>query len=220
MSENLLVIFDVDGVLSDTGPVHYESWKKLADEIGVEFNWEFFEETFGQKSVPITRKLVGEVPSSRKIKKWADLKEYYYREMVKDKLEPLSGVLTLLKDLRREGFKLAVGSSGPPANVDLLLKSLNIKHFFDIIITSADVSKSKPSPDAFLKVAKKLNITSEHCLVIEDAPVGIEAAKRANMKVIALTTTHPQEDLKDADLILSELTKLTSKKILNLIKNE
>jgi len=217
MSENLLVIFDVDGVLSDTGPVHCESWKKLADEIGVEFNREFFEETFGQQSVPITRKLVGETPSSRKIKKWADLKEHNYREMVRDKLEPLPGILTLLKDLRQEGFKLAVGSSGPPANVDLLLTSLNIKHFFDIIITAADVSKSKPSPDVFLKAAKKLNITSEHCLVIEDAPVGIEAAKRANMKVIALTTTHTHEELSDADLILPDLRGLTLKRIINLI---
>lgn len=220
MSKDYLIIFDVDGVLSDTGTVHYESWKRLAEEIGVEFNREFFKETFGQQSVPITRKLVGEAPSRRKIKKWADLKEKYYREMVKDKLEPLPGVLTLLKNLKEEGFKLGVGSSGPLANVDLLLESLKIKYFFDTIITAADVSKSKPFPNVFLKAASNLNIMPEHCLVIEDAPVGIEAAKRANMKVIALTTTHPREDLTDADLIISELTKLTSKKILNMIKNE
>jgi len=220
MFENFLVIFDVDGVLSDTGPVHYESWKKLADEIGVEFNREFFNETFGQQSVPITRKLVGDGPSRRKIKQWADLKEKYYREMVKDKLEPLSGVLTLLNELKGKGFKIAVGSSGPPENVDLLLESLNIKHYFDVIITAAEISNSKPSPDVFLKAAENVNLKAENCLVIEDAPVGIEAAKRANMKSIALTTTHPREELKDADLILLDLKDLSSEDIMKLLKSK
>jgi len=218
MSDNFCVIFDMDGVLADTGPVHYKSWKMLAEEIGVNFDREFFEETFGQQSIPITRKLVGEKPSRKKVEKWSDLKEKYYREMVKDKLEPLPGVISLLKKLKKEGFKLAVGSSGPPENVELLLESLNVKNLFDEIITAADVSNSKPSPDVFLKVADKLNLNPENCLVIEDAPVGIKAAKRANMKIIALTTTHPREELMEADMILSDLTNLNTEKILNLIK--
>ncbi|MFO7795932.1 MAG: HAD family hydrolase [Promethearchaeati archaeon] len=220
MFENLLVIFDMDGVLSDTAEAHYESWKMLANKIGAEFDREFFENTFGQQSVPITRKLVGEGLSETKIKEWADLKEKYYRKIVKEKLEPLPGVMSLLNELKEKGFKLAVGSSGPPENVELLLKSLGIKHYFDTILTAANVTESKPAPDVFLKAVENLNLDSENCLVIEDAPVGIEAAKRANMKVIALTSTHPKEELTKADLVLSDLKKLNSKKILNLIKNK
>mgnify|MGYP006277913749 CR=1 FL=1 len=213
------VIFDMDGVLADTGPVHFQSWKKLADEIGVEFTKEFFEKTFGQKSVPITRRLVGEDAVDEQIRKWADLKEKYYREMVKDKIKPLEGVIPLIKDLKRHNCKLAVASSGPPENVELLVDSLKLRKFFDELITAEDVKKGKPEPDAFLIAAQKLKVNPEDCVVIEDAPVGIEAAKRARMKRIALTTTHPREELQDANLILSDLSDITYEEIMELLKS-
>jgi len=212
------VIFDMDGVLADTGPIHFASWKKLADKIGEKFTKEFFEKTFGQKSIPITRKLVGEDIEESKIKEWADLKEKYYREMVKDKIKPLPGAISLIKDLKKSNFKLAVGSSGPPENVDLLLKSLNIKKFFDFIITGADVQKGKPDPEGFKKIQNHFKLKSENCVVIEDAPVGIEAAKRAGMKSIALTTTHQKEELKNANLILEDLSKISFKDIKKILK--
>ena len=212
------VIFDMDGVLADTGPIHFASWKKLAEEIGVKFTKKFFEKTFGQKSIPITRKLVGENTNDSKIKEWADLKETYYREMVKDKIRPLPGVISLIKELKKKDFKLAVGSSGPPENVDLLLKSLKIKKYFDFIITGADVQKGKPDPEGFIKIKKHFQVNAENCVVIEDAPVGIEAAKRAGMKTIALTTTHKKEELKNADLILEDLSKINFKDIKRILK--
>ncbi|MHA1285619.1 MAG: HAD family hydrolase, partial [Promethearchaeota archaeon] len=109
-------------------------------------------------------------------------------------------------ELKKYNFKLAVGSSGPPENVDLLLKTLKIKDLFDVIITAADVDKSKPHPDVFLKVSEKLNISPDKCIVIEDAPVGIEAARRAGMRSIALTTTHDYKELIDADLVVKDLS--------------
>ncbi len=212
------VIFDMDGVLADTGPIHFASWKKLAKKIGVEFTKEFFEKSFGQKSVPITRKLVGKNTEESKIKEWADLKEKYYREMVKDKIKPLPGVISLIKDLKKNNFKLAVGSSGPPENVDLLLNSLKIKKYFDFIITGDDVQKGKPDPEVFKKIKNYFQLISERCVVIEDAPVGIEAAKSAGMKTIALTTTHKKDELKNADLILEDLSKINFKDIKKIIK--
>ena len=136
MFENYLVIFDMDGVLSDTGPIHFQSWAKMArNDAKVKFTREFFEETFGQQSIPITKKLVGPEIDQALVKKWADLKEQYYREMVKDKLEPLPGAIELIRSLKNHGFKLAVGSSGPFENVELLLTSLNITQFFDIFLS-------------------------------------------------------------------------------------
>lgn len=211
------VIFDMDGVLADTGPIHFESWVKMANEIGKKFTKKLFDLTFGQQSVPITRKLVGPKVEHHLVEKWANLKEKYYREMVKDKLEPLPGVLKLIKDLKENNFKLAVGSSGPPENVELLLTVLNLKQFFDVIITAADAKKSKPEPDVFLIAAQNLKLEPKNCIVIEDAPVGIKAAGRAGMPVIALRTTHCNVDLLDADLIVNDLNSVNIDDIIRLL---
>lgn len=211
------VIFDMDGVLANTGPIHFESWVKMANEIGKKFTKKLFDLTFGQKSVPITRKLVGPKVEQHLVEKWANLKEKYYREMVKDKLEPLPGVLKLIKDLKENNFKLAIGSSGPPENVELLLTVLSLKHYFDVIITAADVKKGKPEPDVFLIAAQNLKLEPKNCIVIEDAPVGIKAARRAGMPVIALRTTHCNVDLLDADLIVSDLSSVNIDDIIRLL---
>ena len=211
------VIFDMDGVLADTGPIHYESWVKLANEIGSRFPKELFERTFGQQSSAIVRMLVSPNTEDSKIIEWAALKEEYFRDMVKDKLFPLPGVISILKTLQMNGFKLAVGSSGPPENVELLLNTLKIKKYFEVIITAAEVKKGKPEPDVFLIAANALNVLSENSIVIEDAPVGIEAAKRAGMKVIALTTTHDEKELLDADIIVKDLSYIGLKEIKDLL---
>jgi len=217
MFENYCVIFDMDGVLADTGPIHYESWVKLAKQIKVKFSKKFFNLTFGQQSVSITRELVGPKIKQEVVKKWADLKELYYREMVKDELKILPGALVLIKKLHTHNFKLAVGSSGPPENVDLLLSTLNIKDYFDVIITAAELENGKPAPDVFLIAAEKLNIKIDNCLVIEDAPVGITAARKAGMKVIALRTTHCNVELLDADMVVHDLSSININDILKLL---
>ncbi|UCD02337.1 MAG: HAD family phosphatase [Promethearchaeota archaeon] len=220
MFNNYCVIFDMDGVLADTGSLHFESWVKMAKGISLEFTRELFNETFGQQSPAIIRKLVGSEVDNNLVVKWANLKELYYRKMVKDKLTPLPGVIRIIKELKSEGFKLAVGSSGPPENVDLLLTKLKIKKYFNVVITAAEVEKGKPEPDVFLMAANYLNINPKNCIVIEDAPVGIEAAKRAGMLSVALTTTHDKEELLDANLVVSDLSNITISDIKKLLDIE
>ena len=221
MLENYLVIFDMDGVLADTGSIHFQSWTNMArEDANAEFTREFFEETFGQQSIPITRKLVGPKVEQALVEKWADLKEKYYREMVKDKLESLPGAIELIRDLKKKNAKLAIGSSGPAENVELLLTTLRIKKYFDIVITAEDVENGKPAPDVFLIAASRLNLEPENCIVIEDAPVGIEAAKRAGMKSIGLTTTHKKEELHQADIIVKDLTFIHRDDLLKLLEEK
>jgi beta-phosphoglucomutase family hydrolase len=217
MSSQYCVIFDMDGVLADTGEIHLKSWQSLAGELDVEFTRQFFEETFGQTSIKILKKLIREDAEAEKLKEWSERKEYYYREMVKDRLEPLPGVKEIIKVLDNNGFKLAVGSSGPRKNVEMLLETLGIKSHFDLIISAEDVENGKPDPEVFLQVANKLDLNTRNCAVIEDAPVGITAARRAGMKTIALTTTHPRKELKDADLIIPDLSVITLDDIFELI---
>ena len=216
MYSDYAVIFDMDGVLADTGSIHYQSWVKIAKEIGKRFSKKFFKSTFGKQSVPIIRKLVGNDVDEDLVRKWADLKEKYYREMVRNSIVPLPGVLRLLKELNDLKFKLAVGSSAPPENVDLLLNSFKITHYFNVVITASDVKNGKPAPDVFLTASEKLKIAPSNCIVIEDAPVGIEAAKNAGMKCIALKTTHHAKELLAADLVISDLSKIRSKDIVKL----
>ena len=210
------VIFDMDGVLADTSQIHFESWLKVAKEVGVTFTREFFEGAMGQQSPSIMRKLIGSKMDQKSVEKWAALKEVYYREMVKNKLEPIPGVKRIISNLSSEGFKLAVGSSGPKENVELTLSSLNIKDYFDTVITAAEVKNGKPEPDVFLIAAKNLEINPKNCLVIEDAPLGIEAAKSAGMLSIAITTTHSKEELFDAQMIIQDFSEINVKDILKL----
>ncbi|MFO8018331.1 MAG: HAD family phosphatase [Promethearchaeia archaeon] len=217
MFEQYLVIFDMDGVLADTGPIHFESWKKMAKEQGAEFTKDFFEETFGQQAVTITRKLLGDDYSDDEIERLADLKEQYYRDMVRGELEPLAGVMDLIKQLDQKGVNLGVGSSGAEANVDLLLTTLNIKDYFDVIVTAEDVEEGKPEPGVFLKAAREVSVAPRNTIVIEDAPVGIEAARRAGMKTIALMTTHNRKNLIEADLIVENLKYIDIEDILELV---
>lgn len=220
MYDHYCVIFDMDGVLADTGPIHFESWVKLAHEIGKNFSKDFFARTFGQTSPDILKKLVGSDFDPERIKQWAKLKEKYYRKMVKDKLKPLPGVLDLIYSLKLKKFKLAIGSSGPAANIDLLLDALNIKSAFDSVVSGDDVKSGKPAPDIFLSVSKKLNVNPKNCIVIEDAPVGITAAKRAEMKTIALTTTHKESELLNADLIIKDLSSIDINNIIQLLDKD
>jgi len=208
----------MDGVLADTGQIHFESWVNLGKEIGVEFTIEFFKNCFGQQSSDIIHKLVGLEVDTIVVDEWADRKENYYREMVRDKLKPLPGVIDLIKDLKLAGFKLAVGSSGPPENVELLLTNLKIKKYFDVIITAAEVKRGKPEPDVFLTAANLLKINPKNCIVIEDAPVGIEAANKACMISIALTTTHKRKELREANLIVSNLSNISANDIMHLLR--
>ncbi len=217
MNSEYCVIFDMDGVLADTATIHFKSRVMVANELGVKMTKKFFEETFGQQSIPIMRKLVGPNINQLDVEKFVALKEKYYRDMVKDEIKPLLGVINLIKSLKKKNSKLAIGSSGPPENIDLLLNGLNIKQYFDVIISAKDVKKGKPAPDVFLIAAKRLNIEPKNCIVIEDAPVGIEAAIRAGMKSIALTTTHNEDDLSNADLICPDLSYINTEQILKLL---
>ncbi len=217
MFDQYSVIFDMDGVLADTGPIHFDSWVKMANEIGYHFNKELFKKTFGVQSPTIVRKLVGDRIEQELVEKWAALKEQYYREMVKGKLKPLPGVKQIIQELKSFGFKLVVGTSAPRENVELLINALQLKEDFDVLITAAEVKNGKPAPDVFLISAEKLKIEPKNCLVIEDAPVGIKAAKRAGMKSIALTTTHEKSELFNADLIVKDLSEVSVQDIMLLL---
>lgn len=212
------VIFDMDGVLIDSYEAHFQSWIDLAGETGKKFTREDFTWAFGRTSRETVVKYWGGDLAPDRVAQLDDRKEELYRVIIADKLSVMPGVLALMDGLHRSGFKLAVGSSGPPENVFVTVDRLG-RSRFDAIVTGKDVTHGKPNPEVFLTAAKKLGLPPENCAVIEDAPAGIAAARAAGMIAIGLTSTgRTRAELAAADVVVGTLAELGAETIRGLIR--
>jgi beta-phosphoglucomutase family hydrolase len=211
------VLWDMDGVLVDTGNFHYKAWKKTFDELYVPFDKEDFRKTFGMNNTGILERVFGRKPNPEEVAEISDKKESLFRDLVKGKAELLPGVLNWLGQFQALELKQAITSSAPFANIEILVDELKIKGFFDEIVSGYDLP-GKPNPDVYLKAANALRLNPENCVVIEDAIAGVEGAKRAGMKCIAVTTTNSASNLADADVVVDHLGNLNKKVFLTLLK--
>ncbi len=222
MSSSLLssspgFIFDWDGVIIDSHAQHEESWGLLFQELGRPMPEGFFKATFGmrnQQIIPMCFDFV-EAGDHAEIARLGNRKEELYREILRrDGIEPLPGVVALLTELKQLGIPASVGSSTPRLNIETIMAMTGLADYFQAIVSAEDVTMGKPDPQVFLKAGEKIHRTPEQCLVFEDAHVGIEAGKRAGMKVLAVATTHPLESLHQADAAFENLAGLSVEKIL------
>jgi beta-phosphoglucomutase len=213
------VIFDLDGVLVDTGWAHQQSWYDLAEKEGLDMSDDFFYKTFGMRNDQIIPMFVGQGTSSEEVERLSQWKEERYRELIVENLVLPSGVGELLDDLRRSGFLMAVGSSAPRANLDLVLERVKIRDYFNACVTGEEVIKGKPAPETFVKAAQKLGLPPDCCAVVEDAVQGVEAGKAAGMPVVAVTTTRDRSALSAADIIVDGLGELKAKDFAKLLKD-
>jgi len=204
------VIFDMDGVLVDTGWAHKQSWYDLADKEGFSMSDEFFYSTFGMQNYQIIPMLTEQELPRNEIDRLGEWKEQRYRELIANRLTLSDGARKLLDDLKNNGFLLAVGSSAPKANLDLVLESVQAGNYFNACVWGEEVSAGKPAPDTFLKAAAKLSLGPDRCIVVEDAVQGVDAAKAAAMAVIAVTTTRDRKALRRADIIVDSLAELSA----------
>jgi beta-phosphoglucomutase family hydrolase len=207
-SSQKAVIWDMDGVIADTGIFHCRSWQYAFLQEGVVFSEEDFKHIFGQRNDTIIRNTLGlDIPQS-KVDSVARVKEEYFRKIVGQNLVPFPGVINLLRLLKENSIASAIASSAPMENILLILSGLNIKDYFQAIVYGREVSEGKPSPQVFLLAAQKLGAESQNCIVIEDAMAGVSGAKRAGMRCIAVTNTHDRDKLMEADLVVDSLTKV------------
>jgi beta-phosphoglucomutase len=209
--EALAVIFDMDGVLVDSYRAHYQSWIELAEADGLRVTEAEFAATFGRTSREIVACLWGEGRySDAEIAELDQRKEAAYRRIVEADFPAMPGAVALLRALRSAGFRLAVGSSGPPENVELVLDRLGTRELFSAIVTGKDVTRGKPDPEVFLIAASRLGVAPANCVVIEDAPAGIAAANAAGMAGVGLTSTgRTPDNLVAADVIVSSLAEIS-----------
>jgi beta-phosphoglucomutase family hydrolase len=201
------ILWDMDGVLVDTGEFHFLSWSEVLSEYGIPFSREFFQDTFGMNNAGILAILLEEKLTPELLAEIGDRKEQWFRGAVRGHAQPLPGVLAWLERLKAAGFRQGIASSAPPANIDALVDELGLRAYFEAIVSGGDLP-GKPDPALFLKVASLIDIPPDRCIVIEDAVAGVEAAKRAGMKCVAVTTTNPEQALQAADVVVERLDAL------------
>ncbi len=201
------VLWDMDGVLIDTGPLHFATWTAALTPLGVNLTPEQFRATFGMNNRGVLTTLLGAEPEAELMARVSDEKEAAFREALRGTAQPLPGVVTWLERLRAAGWRQAVASSGPPANIAAIVDELGIRPYFDALVSAAGQA-GKPDPYVFLEAARQLGVPPAQCVVVEDAVTGVEAARRAGMRCIAVTNTNPREALSAADLVVDSLDDL------------
>ena len=185
------VIFDVDGVLVDSYAAHFESWKRLGGETGVTLTEAQFAESFGRRSREVIRQHWGSMRhlTDAEVERLDYRKEKLFREILEKDFPGMDGARELIEALATGEMRIAVGSSAPRENVDLVLNRLGVGDHVQVVMTGEDVQRGKPDPQVFLLAAERLRVPCDRCVVIEDAVPGIEAARSAGMKAVALVST-------------------------------
>jgi len=211
------IIWDMDGVLVDTGTYHFESWVKTFDQLGIPFSEEQFRATFGMNNAGILEIICGKKLPPAQEQRLGDFKEEVFREAIKGKATLLPGIENALKNFSEWNLKQAIASSAPPKNIEVLVKELEIGKYFDALVSGFDIP-GKPDPGVFLKAARQVGVSPGNCIVIEDAVAGVAGAKNAGMKCIAVTTTNTAQALSKADLIFEDLEGLTRQSLFALLE--
>ena len=207
------VIFDMDGVLIDSSSAHLESWRRLAADLGSGITEKKFRETFGRQNRDIIPLLFGGSMDERRVEELSETKERYYRDLVKGDVPALPGAADLVRNCHAAGLRLAVGSSGHPENIAIALQALGVDGLIECVVSGKDVTIGKPDPQVFLMAAERIGVSASSCVVIEDAPAGVDAALAAGMVVIGVTTGHPRERLARAHLVVDGLNELDPQRI-------
>ena len=199
-------LFDMDGVIVDNRDAHLRAFAEFARRHGIPgFDASALLPYFGSTNAVIMGHLFGRdgIPDEE-VERLSQEKEAIYRELYDPVMEPAPGLMELLAALRAAGVKIAVGSSAPRVNVDFVLDRCRISRYFDAVASGSEITRSKPDPEVYLLAAKKLDVRPDHCVVFEDAFVGMQAARSAGAKVVALASTFPRETIRqrgDYDLL-------------------
>ena len=203
---NCAALWDLDGTILDSHEYHWLSWREAMAAEGIALTRPQFDALFGQRNDITLRAWLGPDVPQADIARIADAKEVRYRRLLRTRgIELLPGVEAWLERLRAAGWRQALATSAPRANVDAILDTLGIGPYFAAMITAEDVTRGKPEPDVFLAAARAVGVPAYRCVVIEDSPAGVEAAHRARMRCIGVGPRHAELP---ADLTVPSLAAL------------
>jgi haloacid dehalogenase superfamily, subfamily IA, variant 3 with third motif having DD or ED len=206
------VIFDMDGVLVDSMHAHWLAWQEAFATYSIDIKREDFDKTPGMTVEPVIKLLGGDNFTREQIEDLTVKQELAFQKIIAQNFPAIPGVSELIKSLDEDGWKMAVGTSGPKANLELILGNIPESERIQAHVVHGEYTHGKPDPEVFLTAAQRLGVTPGEAVVVEDSLVGLEAAKRGGFLSVALTTTHPEEQLEPlADLVVDSLTKVTPK---------
>lgn len=204
------VIFDMDGVIVDNHHYHYKAWQAMFEKYRLDISELQYMENINGRTLPeILAYIFKKEITQDELSRYGNEKESLYRELYRSDIVPVKGLPEFLNALKAEDIPVAVGTSSTQENIDFTLELTALRKYFDRIIDGSMVTQGKPNPQVYLKAAKTLALPAEKCVVFEDALSGIEAAKRAGCKVIALATTHPREELTHADIVIDSFVSFS-----------
>ena len=188
MNASRAVLWDMDGTLIDSEDLHWIAWRNTLAHEGVFITHSQFLSSFGQRNDSILPQWLGAAATPERMERIANAKEELYRRRVRrNGISPLPGVANWLHRLHQEGWRQAIASAAPRANIDAVLEALSATHFFQAIISAEDVHRGKPDPEVYLGAAARIGVPPERCIVVEDALAGVEGARRAGMKCIGVS---------------------------------
>jgi len=181
------VLWDMDGTLVDSEDYHWQSWRDTMAAEGVPLTFDQFRATFGWRNDAILHQWLGDALDSARAQRIGDAKEELYRHLVRTgSLVPLPGAAEWVRRLHAEGWAQAVASSAPRLNIEVVLEALRLADQFQATVSAEDVARGKPDPQVYLLAAARLGATPARSIVVEDAPAGIEGARRAGMRSIGV----------------------------------
>ena len=202
------LIFDMDGVLIDNTPVQARAFQALFRDQGVQADaTQLLRRLNGAPASEILKEAFPDQPAD-KLEEFAAQREFLYRTLYWDDRRPLPGLVEFLAAARAAGLKIGLGTGSGQDTIGYILDDLNLRRFFDVVITKDDVDQGKPHADTYSVTAEKLGVKPENCVVFEDALLGEQAAYRAHMRCVAVASTLPGRDFQAPLLVIRDFTEL------------
>ena len=202
------VIFDMDGVIVDSNPVHKKILQEFCEKYGKKLSDNYIRENlFGRTNQEWIPNVFGPL-TDEQIEILADEKETLFRKQFNPKKYVVPGFIDFLNLIKQEEIQTVVATSAPPENVDYILDELSIKNLFEAVLDSSHFTKSKPHPEPYLKAAKTVGASIHNCIVFEDSISGVKSGLSAGAKVVGITTTHTRDELDLCHLVIDDFTKI------------
>ncbi len=194
MTNKKAFLFDLNGTMIDDMDFHIRAWHKILNNLGANISMaDVKKECYGKNGELLERVFPGRFSEEEKTS-MSYAKEAEYQQQFKPLLTLIPGLDTFLSTAYRQKIPMAIGSAAILFNIDFVLDGLGLRHYFPVIISAESVKESKPHPETYLACAEQLGMPAKNCIVFEDAPKGVEAAKNAGMRCVVLTTMHTREE--------------------------
>ena len=217
------IVYDVDGTLINSEPLHVKAWKQTLISHGHTFSElpaEFLSTMAGKKPIVIAEGMVVELSINSSAEQFLNEKAALFVSMAQESLEAMPGAIESVDRLSEAGFRLAIGTSLDREFLDIVLHKFNIADKFEVIVTGNEITNGKPDPETYFKVFEKLNVVASSCVVLEDARSGVEAAKASGAYCIGIKNINAEpQDLSSADMIIHSLSEVDKEVISSFQKN-